>query len=115
MQFYWFWLLLFFNRRVTYLDFLNIQTELIKKEKTLKLYKNGEKPRFYLLDIDDETKIKNDLLDSFIIDFKYFFIADMSRFSEEKHVASVFYFYREAISHNFASYLSRIRIPIEKR
>ena len=73
----------------TYLDFVNIQTEQIKKEKALKSYKNGEKPRFYLLDIDDETKIRNDLLDSFIVDFKYFFTADMSQFSKENYVASV--------------------------
>ena len=99
----------------TYLDFVNIQTEQIKKEKALKSYKNGEKPRFYLLDIDDETKIRNDLLDSFIVDFKYFFTADMSQFSKENYVASVSSFYREAISHNFASYLSRIGIPVEKK
>lgn len=99
----------------TYLDFVNIQTDQIKKEKALKSYKNGEKPRFYLLDIDNETKIRNDLLDSFIVDFKYFFTADMSQFSEKNYVASVSSFYREAISHNFASYLSRIGIPIEKK
>ena len=44
-----------------------------------------------------------------------FFTADMSQFSKENYVASVSSFYREAISHNFASYLSRIGIPVEKK
>lgn len=99
----------------TYLDFVNIQTDPIKKDKALKSYRSGEKPRFYLLELDEKTKIQNDLIDSFIVDFKYFFTADMSQFSKENYVASVAPFYREAISHNFASYLSRIGIPIEKK
>ena len=99
----------------SYLDYVNIKTDQIKKEKSLEKYKTGENLRYYLLDIDDETKIKNNLLDSFIVDFKYFFTADMSQFSREKYVASISSFYREALSHNFANYLSRIGIPVEKK
>ena len=58
----------------TYLDFVGIQTETIKKEKALKPYINGEKPRYYVVDLDEKTKLQNSLVDSFIIDFKYFFI-----------------------------------------
>jgi len=94
----------------TYLDFVNIQSE-TKNEKALKSFRAGEKPRFYLLELDEETKMKNEVLDSFIIDFKYFFTADMSQFSKEKYVSSVKLFYREELSHNFANYLSRIGIP----
>jgi len=46
------------------------------------------------------------------VDFKYFFTADMSQFSKEKYVSSIKPCYREELSHNFASYLSRIGIPI---
>lgn len=99
----------------TYLDFVNIQTDPVKKEKALNSYRSGEKPRFYLLEFDDNTKISNDLLDSFIIDFKYFFTADMSQFSKENYIVSIGPFYREAISHNFANYLSRIGIPVVKQ
>mgnify|MGYP007113989818 FL=1 len=96
----------------TYLDFVGIQTETIKKEKALKPYINGEKPRYYVVSLDEETKLQNSLIDSFIIDFKYFFTADMSQFDREKYVSSIKPFYREELSHNFASYLSRIGIPI---
>ena len=99
----------------TYLDFVNIHKQPIKKDKALKSFRSGEKPRFFLLEFDDETKITNDLLDSFIVDFKYFFTADMSQFLKENYVSSVAQFHREALSHNFASYLSRIGIPIESK
>lgn len=95
-----------------YLDFIGIQTQEIRKEKSLKPYINGEKPRFYVLKLDEKAKIDNSLLDSFMVDFKYFFTADMSQFSEEKYVSSIKPFYREELSHNFANYLSRIGIPI---
>lgn len=36
----------------------------------------------------------------------------MSQFDREKYVSSIKPFYREELSHNFASYLSRIGIPI---
>ena len=36
----------------------------------------------------------------------------MSQFDAEKYVSSIKPFYREELSHNFASYLSRIGIPI---
>ena len=85
---------------------------IITKEKSLKPYLNNEKPRFYLLYLDEKAKLNNSLLDSFIVDFKYFFSADMSQFTKEKYVASIKPFYREELSHNFASYLSRIGIPI---
>ena len=99
----------------TYLEFVNIKTNQLKKEKALNAYRNGEKPRFYFLQLDDKTKTKYNLLDSFIIDFKYFFTADMNQFSKEKYIASVSSFYREAISHNFANYLSRIGIPTKEK
>lgn len=38
----------------------------------------------------------------------------MSQFSKENYAATVSSFYKESISHNFSSYLSRIGIPIEK-
>lgn len=94
-----------------YLEFVGIQTQEIKKEKSLKPYLNNEKPRFFVLDLDENLKLDNSLLDSFIIDFKYFFTADMTQFTEEKYVSSIKPFYREELSHNFASYLSRIGIP----
>lgn len=94
-----------------YLDFLNIKSDPVRKEKAIKPYRNGEKPRFYMLELDNDTKMKYDLLDSFIIDFRYFFTADMSQFNSNNYVATVEHFYRESISHNFASYLSRIGIP----
>ena len=96
----------------TYLDFVGIQTEAIKKDRALKPYIDGQKPRYYVVNLDDETKLQNSLIDSFVVDFKYFFTADMSQFSEEKYVSSIKPFYREELSHNFASYLSRIGIPI---
>ena len=99
----------------TYLDFVNIESNPIKKEHALKSYRNGEKPRFHMLEFDDKTKMENDLLDSFIIDFRYFFTADMSQFNKNNYVATVAHFYRESISHNFASYLSRIGIPVSKK
>ena len=68
--------------------------------------------RYYVVDLDEKTKLQNSLVDSFIIDFKYFFTADMSQFDREKYVSSIKPFYREELSHNFASYLSRIGIPI---
>ena len=95
-----------------YLEFVGIETQEITKEKSLKPYLNNEKPRFYLLYLDEKAKLNNSLLDSFIVDFKYFFSADMSQFTKEKYVASIKPFYREELSHNFASYLSRIGIPI---
>lgn len=94
-----------------YLEFVGIQTQEIKKEKSLKPYLNNEKPRFYILDLDEKSKLDNSLLDSFIIDFKYFFTADMTQFTKEKYVSSIKPYYREKLSHNFASYLSRIGIP----
>ena len=36
----------------------------------------------------------------------------MSKSSKEKYVLIIKPFYREELSHNFASYLSRIGIPI---
>lgn len=96
----------------TYLEFVGIKTEEIKKEKNLKPYLNGEKPRYYVVNLDDETKLQNSLIDSFIVDFKYFFTADMSQFKKQKYVSSIKPFYREELSHNFASYLSRIGIPV---
>ena len=99
----------------TYLDFVNIESNPIKKEHALKSYRNGEKPRFHMLEFDDKTKMENDLLDSFIIDFRYFFTADMSQFNKNNYVATVAHFHRESISHNFASYLSRIGIPVSKK
>jgi len=98
-------------KRGSYLDFLDIKTVEIKKESALNSYRNGEKPRFYLIELSNEVKLKNSLLDSFIVDFKYFFTADMSQFKKENYVSSIKYFYREELSHNFASYLSRIGIP----
>lgn len=46
----------------TYLDFVGIQTETIKKEKALKPYINGEKPRYYVVSLDEETKLQNSQL-----------------------------------------------------
>lgn len=94
-----------------YLDFVGIQTPEIKKDRALKPYLNGEKPRFYILNLDEQTKFDNSLLDSLVVDFKYFFTADMSQFLKENYVSSIKPFYREELSHNFASYLSRIGIP----
>jgi len=99
-------------KKGTYLDFVGIQTEEIKKDRSLKPYINGEKPRYYVVNLDDKTKLQNSLIDSFVVDFKYFFTADMSQFSKEKYVSSIKPFYREELSHNFASYLSRIGIPV---
>lgn len=93
-----------------YLEFLGIKTQEIK-DKSLQPYINNEKPRFYVLNLDENEKLNNSLLDSFIIDFKYFFTADMSQFNERNYVSSIKSFYREELSHNFANYLSRIGIP----
>ena len=94
-----------------YLDFVGIVTQEIKKDKSLQPFINNEKPRFYVISLDNKTKIENSINDSFIIDFKYFFTADMSQFNKKNYVTSVKPFYREELSHNFASYLSRIGIP----
>jgi len=100
-------------KRGEYLSFLGLKTPELKKERALMPYKNGEKPRFYILSLDQDSRMSNELIDSFVIDFKYFFTVDVSQFNQEKYVTSVKSFYREAISHNFASYLSRIGIPTE--
>ena len=78
-------------------------------------YRKKEHYRFRVLDFTDDEKIKYKLEDSFVIDFRYFFTADINQFSKKKYKVSLNELFREEISTAFSSYLSRIGLPDIKK
>lgn len=78
-------------------------------------YRKKEHYRFRVLDFSDDEKIKYNLEDSFVIDFRYFFTADINQFNKKKYKVSLNELFREEISTAFSSYLSRIGLPDIKK
>jgi len=57
--------------------------------KVIERYRKKEHVRYRIIDLDEEEKIKYHLEDSFVIDFRYFFTADISQFSRKKYKISM--------------------------
>ena len=73
--------------------------------------KRNETPRYHYLEFSDETPIP-----PVVIDFKHYFSANaeyLRELSGSKLLCRIPFLFREDLSQRFASYLSRIALPIE--
>ena len=83
--------------------------------KVIDRYRKKEHVRYRIIDLDEEERIKYHLEDSFVVDFRYFFTADISQVSRRNYKISLNILFREDISQSFSSYLSRIGLPEIKK
>ncbi len=97
-----------------HLEGLGVETDSVST-KVIERYRKKEHVRYRIIDLDEEEKIKYHLEDSFVIDFRYFFTADISQFSRKKYKISLNNLFREDISQSFSNYLSRIGLPEIKK
>ncbi len=97
-----------------HLEALGMSVNPIPK-KIIERYRKKEHIRYRIIDLEEEEKIKFHLEDSFVIDFRYFFAADINQFSRDKYKISLNNLFREEISQSFSNYLSRIGLPEVKK
>lgn len=81
-------------------------------KKLIARYATGEHERYHIINIKSDDKRKFNIPDDFIIDFRYFFTADIKQFKKEKYVMSLEPLFREKVTQRFSNYLSRIGLPI---
>ena len=81
-------------------------------EKLIKRYSQGEHERYHIIEIKNSDKDKYNIPDNYIIDFRYFFTADIKQFTKEKYVMSLDDLFREKVTQRFSNYLSRIGLPV---
>ena len=86
-------------------------TEDTKSKKLIDRYRSKEHSRYRVLDFTLDDRIKYSLEDSFIIDFRYFFTADIKQFKRKNYKTSLNELFREEITNSFSDYLSRIGLP----
>lgn len=84
----------------------------VVSEKLIKRYSQGEHERYHIIEIKHSDKDKYNIPDDYIIDFRYFFTADIKQFTKEKYVMSLDDLFREKVTQRFSNYLSRIGLPI---
>lgn len=97
-----------------HLSELDVKTEPNSK-KLIDRYKKKEHIRYRIIEFDQEERIKYNIPDDLVVDFRYFFTADISQFNYEKYKVSLNSIFREDISQAFSSYLSRIGLPEVKK
>ena len=94
-----------------HLSELDMKMQLINKRKSPgKNLRKNEVPRFHYIKFPDDIKIVPS-----VIDFKHYFSSNVNYLKEKKKtnfICQVSELYRESISHRFASYLSRIGLPL---
>lgn len=80
--------------------------------KLIKRYSTGEHERYHIIEIIKSDRDKYNIPDDYIIDFRYFFTADIKQFTKEKYVMSLEDLFREKVTQRFSNYLSRIGLPV---
>lgn len=83
-------------------------------KKLIERYSKWEHERYHIIDIDEKNKLKYEISDSFVIDFRYFFTADISQFSKDNYICSLESLYREKVTQRFSNYLARIGLPVSE-
>ena len=68
--------------------------------------------RYQILRLSEEERSRFKLEDS-IIDFRYYFTVPIKKFNKENYEFSLYPIYIDKITQSFASYISRIPLPIE--
>ena len=81
-------------------------------KKLIDRYATGEHERYHVINIKQEDKIAFGIPDDYIIDFRFFFTADIKQFKKEKYVTSLEALFREKVTQRFSNYLSRIGLPM---
>lgn len=81
-------------------------------KKVIERYSKGEHERYHVINIKIEDKQTYGIPDDYIIDFRYFFTADIKQFKKENYVMSLGDLFREKTTQRFSNYLARIGLPV---